>query len=304
MLGCIGLMVGLHSSAISIVFGALLFHCVLIVSTLWTVVVAPESAFNLTSAYFFGALTGPFEHRNILGAFLGLGMAALLPRQRGTFSEAMRTFLFAVSSVLLIATQSLTPVLALCAASLYVAWRLNREKLSGLFNTKTKTFRVLLAANGVLFVLVVVALLPQQVITLRRSLGGRVRIWEVVVQKLLEEFPFPPAAQWITSVEVVRELGYNPVHAHNALLSLFLIYGILPTIVFVAAIMCAIAVSLLAPAGVRRGGTNETIIAHGLLVYMVIHGTAEPAFLAGPVGALLVGALAGTVLAPKSPVFR
>ena len=301
LLGCIGLMLGLHSSADSIVFGVLLFQCVLVVFTLWTVGVTPEHAFNQAS-YNFGALTGPFGHRNILGAFLGLGMVPLLSHW-GTLRKGMRTILLGVSSVLLIATQSLTPVLALCAVALFVAWRTNKEKLSQFLRTKTNTFKILLVANGLVFLAVIAVLLPQWIESFRPTLGGRFRIWEVAVRKLLEEFPFPPESKWIASQEVVRELGYNPSHAHNALLNFFLIYGILPTIVFVVAIICAIAVSSVGPASVWGGHMRASIVAQGFLVYMAVHSTIESVFLAGPVGALLVGIFAGTIFAAKPPQF-
>jgi hypothetical protein len=307
LLGYIGLMLGLQSSPVSIVFGVLLFQCVLIVVTLWTVVVAPEHAFSQTPYYYVGALTGPFEHRNILGTFLGLGVVPLLLAHRETLSEGTRTTLLGVSFVLLFATQSLTPVLALSAVSLFGAWRLNRDKISGFLNARTNVFKGLLVANGATVAVAIAVLLPHWIDRVRPSLGGRFRIWELAVQKLLEEFPFAPETKWIASEEVVRELGYNPMHAHNALLSLFLIYGILPTIVFVVAIICAIAIAVgvtpAGPAGVLRGDRRASIVVPGLLVYMVAHSTVEPIFLAGPVGALLVGVLAGTVLAPKPQQF-
>jgi hypothetical protein len=293
LLGVIGLLLGFHSSSESIALGVILFQCFLIGFTVWSAVVSPEAAFNSTP-YHFGALMGPFGHRNILGAFLGFGMVPLilLPLQR-SWLEAVRWTLFGISSILLVATQSLTPVLALGIVAVSFLLRPSSERLSRWITGRTVPVKRLVIAGGATFAAGVVALLVLWVNDVRPTLGSRVLIWEVVVRKLLDEFPFPPAAKWIASGEAVQQLGYNPVHSHNALLGLFLIYGILPTIVFVLAVMAVVVIQPASPAGLRVAPSQEWAVIRGLLIFMVVHSMVENTFLAGPAGVLMVGTMVG-----------
>jgi hypothetical protein len=293
LLGVIGLLLGFHSSGASIAVGVILFHCFLIGFTVWSAVVSPEGAFNSTP-YHFGALMGPFGHRNILGAFLGFGMVPLilLPSQR-SWLEAARWTLFGISSILLVATQSLTPVLALGIVAFSFLLRPSSERLSRWITGRTVPVKRLVIAGGATSATGVVALLVLWVNDVRPTLGSRVLIWEVVGRKLLDEFPFPPAAKWIASGEAVQQLGYNPVHSHNALLGLFLIYGILPTIVFVLAVLAVVVIQPASPAGLGVAPSQEWAVIRGLLIFMVVHSIVENTFLAGPAGVLMVGTMVG-----------
>jgi hypothetical protein len=157
----------------------------------------------------------------------------------------------------------------------------------------------LLIGGGTSIAVGSVAFLMLWVNQVRPTLGSRFLIWEAVVQKLLDEFPFPPHARWIASGEAVEQLGYSPVHAHNALLSLFLIYGILPTIVFLVAVLGAVVTQPNDPAGFGADRSRELTVVQGLLIFMVVHSAVESTVLAGPVGALLVGTFVGIVLTEK-----
>jgi hypothetical protein len=296
LLGVIGLLLGFHSSSESIALGVILFHCFLIGFTVWSAVVSPEEAFNSTP-YHFGALMGPFGHRNILGAFLGFGMVPLIlfPSQR-SWLEGARSVLLGFSSILLFATQSLTPTLALGIVAFFFLLRPRSERFSRWLMGRTVPVKRLVIAGGVTFAGSIVALLVLWVNDVRPTLGSRVLIWEVTVRKLLNEFPFPPEAKWIASGEVVEQLGYNPVHAHNALLSLFLIYGILPTVVFLVAVAAAVVTQPTNPAGLGADHSRELTVVLGLLIFMLVHSTVESLLLAGPAGALVVGTAVGLVL--------
>jgi hypothetical protein len=295
LLGGIGLLLGVHSSGDSIGWGAVFFLCFVIALTLWTVVAQPDDAFNETT-YHLGALTGPFGHRNILGGFLGFGMVPLfLSPARGFWQEVARWTLVGISSLLLVATESLTPVLALGAAVLLVFWRASSDSAFRSRESRALRSTGLRFAGGAVLAAALVLWMSQ----VRPTLGSRFHIWEVVVRKLVDAFPNPPAAKWIASNEVVQELGYNPVHSHNALLGLFLIYGILPTIVFVVAIVGALAVQPASPVGSVATTFRELRVPQGIFVYMLVHSAVENMFLAGPAGALMVGTILGLTIARR-----
>lgn len=292
LLGGIGLLLGLHSSGNSIGWGVILFLCFVIVVTLWTVVSHPEDAFNETP-YHLGALTGPFGHRNGLGGFLAFGMVPLfLSPTHGVWHEVARWMLLGVSSLLLVATESLTPVLALGVAVLLVFWRTRSDIAFRSRESSALRFKVLRIVGGAALAAALVLWMGQ----VRPTLGSRFHIWELVVGKLVDEFPHPPAAKWIASNEVAQELGYDPVHSHNALLGLFLIYGVLPTIVFVVAIVGALVAE---PASSVATTIRELRVSQGIFVYMLVHSSVENAFLAGPAGALMVGTILGLTIASR-----
>jgi hypothetical protein len=297
LLGMAGAFLGLNSSPNSIGIGIVVFLLVVIGLSAWTVVTDPLTAFNQTP-YHFGALTGPFDHRNRLGAFLGLGMVPLLLlRTRRVWVDNCRLVLAGIASALLIASQSLTPVVALAVTVVLLSVGLSRATPTRLRGRQTSYSRFLAVASG-LFLLVGSAVVAVfWVSKLRPSLGSRVDIWVLVIQKLAEEFPFPPDARWIRSGELVEKLGFSPGHAHNALLSLFLIYGVLPSLVFLVAVFGSIVVARDIRPPFWAGQPRESVVVTGLLIFMLLHSLVESTFLAGPVGALICGTAGGWAVA-------
>jgi hypothetical protein len=156
-----------------------------------------------------------------------------------------------------------------------------------------------LIAAGALFTAV---LLPR-IVEWRPTLGSRVSIWQLVVGKLYGAFPSPPESGWIHSEEAAKALGFSPAHSHNAVLDLFLIYGILPTTVFIVAIAGAIVIVRTAgPRNWSRPYWGSPVV-RGVLIYMLVHSTVESVFLAGPVGALMCGVACGLVIGSRSESF-
>jgi hypothetical protein len=300
LLGFTGLLLGLHSSPNAVAMGIALNLSLIIALTIWTVLVDPLDAFNQTP-YYFGALTGPFDHRNMLGALLGFGIVplVLLPQQRCSI-ELFRWALLGVSSALLVATQSLTPVLALAIAvtpSLLSAMPHKRRwgRPSSPSNPRSVWVIFVVATGG----LCAAVLLPL-ILEWRPTLGSRVSIWQLVVGKLYDAFPSPPESGWIDSEEATKALGFPPVHAHNAVLDLFLIYGVLPTTVFIVAVAGAIVTVRSVPSGNWTRPNWESPVVSGVLTYMLVHSMVESIFLAGPVGALMCGVAGGLALGSRS----
>jgi hypothetical protein len=303
LLGAVGLLLGLHSSPNSIAMGLAVLLVIVIGSTAWTVAANPLEAFNQTP-YYFGALTGPFGHRNTLGALLGIGIVplVLLPPQ-GRSIEVLRWVLMGVASTLLVATQSLAPVLALAVGVLpflvsFTARKPGRTRAGGAARLK-HWWVIAMGAAGVLVAAVLVPWISQ----LRPTLGARFLIWQLVVGKLSDEFPLPPQSRWIDSEEAANALGFSPTHSHNALLDLFLIYGILPTIVFVTAMVGAIVTVRHLESRNWTRSNLESPVVRGVLIYMLVHSTVESMFLAGPVGALMCGVAGGLALATGGKSF-
>jgi hypothetical protein len=300
LLGFTGLLLGLHSSPNSVAMGIALNLSLIIALTIWTVLVNPLDAFNQTP-YYFGALTGPFDHRNALGALLGFGIVplVLLPQQRCSI-ELFRWALLGVSSALLVATQSLTPVLALAIAvtpSLLSAMPHKRRwgRPSSTSNPRSVWVIFLVATGG----LCAAVLLPL-ILEWRPTLSSRVSIWKLVIGKLSEEFPYPPESGWIDSAATASALGFAPAHSHNAVLDLFLIYGVLPTAVFWVAVVGAIVTVRNVQSGSWARPYWDSPIVSGILLYMLVHSTVESIFLAGPVGALMCGVAGGLALGSRS----
>ena len=297
LLGAVGLLLGLHSSPNSIAMGIALNLSLTIALTIWTVLVDPLDAFNQTP-YYFGALTGPFDHRNALGALLGFGIVplVLLPQQRRSI-ELFRWALLGVSSALLVETQSLTPVLALATAVLpSLLSGMPHKRRWGRTSSPSSPragWVISLIAAGALCA----AVLVPRILEWRPTLGSRVSIWQLVVGKLSEEFPYPPESGWIDSAAAASALGFAPVHSHNAVLDLFLIYGILPTTVFVVAAVGAIVTVRNVQSGIWARTYWESPIVSGVLIYMLVHSMVESIFLAGPVGALMCGVAGGLAVA-------
>jgi O-antigen ligase len=156
-----------------------------------------------------------------------------------------------------------------------------------------------MGAAGVLVAAVLVPWISQ----LRPTLGARFLIWQLVVGKLSDEFPLPPQSRWIDSEEAANALGFSPTHSHNALLDLFLIYGILPTIVFVTAMVGAIVTVRHLESRNWTRSNLESPVVRGVLIYMLVHSTVESMFLAGPVGALMCGVAGGLALATGGKSF-
>lgn len=297
LLGAIGVLLGLHSSPNSIAMGLAVLLVIVICSTAWTVATNPLEALNQTP-YYFGALTGPFGHRNTLGALLGIGIVplVLLPPQ-GRSIEVLRWVLMGVSSALLVATQSLAPVLALAVGVIpfLVSFTARKPGLTRAVGAaRPKPWGVIaMSAAGVLIAAALVPWISQ----LRPSFGARFLIWELVVSKLSDQFPLPAQSRWIDSEEAANALGFSPTHSHNALLDLFLIYGILPSIVFVTAMVGAIITVRHVESRNWNRSNWESPVVRGVLIYMLLHSTVESMFLAGPVGALMCGVAGGLALA-------
>jgi hypothetical protein len=300
LLGSVGLLLGLYSSPNSVAMGIALNLSLIIALTIWTVLVNPLDAFNQTP-YHFGALTGPFDHRNVLGALLGFGIVPLvLLKQQSPSIELFRWALMGIASALLLATESLTPVLALAIAVMPSLVSGMVQGRCWLRPRRASTRRVIwvigLIAAGALFAAV---LLPR-IAEWRPTLGSRVSIWKLVVGKLYGAFPSPPESGWINSEEATKALGFFPANSHNAVLELFLIYGILPTTVFVVAVVGAILMVRNVQSGNWARPYWESPIVSGILLYMLVHSTVESIFLAGPVGALMCGVAGGLALGSRS----
>ena len=300
LLGFIGILLGLHSSPNSIAMGISLNLSLTIALTLWTVLVDPLDAFNQTP-YHFGALIGPFDHRNVLGALLGFGIVplVLLPQQRRLI-ELFRWALLGISSALLVATQSLTPVLALAIAVLpSLLSAMHRKRRLGRPSSPPGQGAIWVIFGVTAGALCAAVLVPR-ILEWRPTLDSRISIWRHVVGKLSEEFPYPPESRWIDSAASASALGFAPFHSHNAVLDLFLIYGVLPTAVFLVATVGAIVTAR----NVKSGGWArpywDSPIVSGILLYMLVHSMVESIFLAGPVGALMCGVAGGLALGSRS----
>jgi hypothetical protein len=90
------------------------------------------------------------------------------------------------------------------------------------------------------------------------------------------------------------------VHSHNAVLDLFLIYGVLPTVVFLVAMVGAIVTVRNLQSGWWARPYWDSPIVSGILLYMLVHSMVESIFLAGPVGALMCGVAGGLALGSRS----
>lgn len=299
LLGIMGVLLGLHSSEESVSIGVTLFLGVVLLLTVWAFSADPIQATNQTP-YHFGALTGPFGHRNTLGAYLGLAIVPLLLYpQRSLVVEIGRYALLVLACIALVASQSLTPVVAL-ASLVFLGALISRHYLG--WDEKR---RYPLPAGLILFMSAVVVLVVLAVSLVlsewRPTLGSRFAIWDLVTRKLIIDFPSPVPPGWLESREVFQELGFSPAHAHNSFLSLLMIYGILPTVVFLFA-LGGLFVSI-----ARKGTPHSLALTHnglvvpGLLLYMFVHSLVESTFLSGPIGALLCGTAIGVTLARSRP---
>lgn len=299
LLGWVGLLLGFRSGSKPIVLGITVFVLVLILFTLLAVLVDPVGSFNQTD-YHQGALTGPFGHRNTMGAFLAFGLVPLLlVRTRTRIADIARWGLVGVVATLIVATESLSPVVALVISVLFA------HALSGFLGVEMKRlasrpraswlFAALIGTATAAVFLVVVAPLW------RPSLGSRFDIWSLALERLIASYPSPPGVEWLSSPEILDTLGFYPWHSHNALIQLFLIYGILPTLLFLVAGLGAVLGS--ASLDVPLGGVDDegVLVATALLGYITVHGVVETTFISGPVGILVLGLVLGVLISRGAP---
>jgi exopolysaccharide production protein ExoQ len=182
-----------------------------------------------------GAWRGVFMHRNSLGAmmFLNLFIIALLLADRTRWTLLLIVD-FILSLILLIFSGAKSPVIisvgVVTTVGLVVLVRKNRTYL----------------LPGVIFLVVMIVLLSLNVESILNLFGrdatltGRTRLWSVLASLIREKwlFGYGYEAFWVDNIgplrRVVGAINYQPPHAHNQFIEVWLGLGLVGLLIFAA----------------------------------------------------------------------
>lgn len=248
--------------------------------SLFMVVVTPE--YGLMQERYQGAWQGLFWEKNRLGGVMEIGivtMLLMLPSTRGRY----RIYLWCsvvLCAVLLGGSRSATPIVALLFVllCLSVMFRLRRKKIG---------FAVTLVGSALVALAVCAHLVgygPEDVLLLLGrdpTLTGRTEIWSYVIRYIEQKPVLGWGYQVFWEVDgpvrryLMKDLGWEPVSAHNGFLEIALQFGLVGLAVFMAFLVEALRRTLR-----LFNSSDERLDAWPLLavISLIVMNVADPTF--------------------------